>query len=125
MLGDAIALHAMRWADEIRDSGRLAPAPAAVSDEEIGEALALVNVMTVGRLDDLTLADRYRDALAEVIAAKSEHRAPAPAGEGREERAQVVDLMAALHEGVEKAKAARGRPPRRRGGRRAGDAATG
>ncbi|MFJ9703370.1 non-homologous end joining protein Ku [Streptomyces fradiae] len=106
VLGEAIALHALRWPDEIRDPDRLAPPPAAVGDEEIDEALALMDVMTVDRLDSLALADRYRDALAEVIAAKTEHRAPA--GEGPEERAPVVDLMAALHESVAKAKAARG-----------------
>ncbi|MER7832154.1 MULTISPECIES: hypothetical protein [unclassified Streptomyces] len=108
MLGEAIALHGLRWPDEIRDPGRLAPPPAAVGDEEIDEALALMDVMTVDRLDDLTLADRYRDALVEVIAAKSEHREPASVGGGPQETAPVVDLMAALHESVAKARAARG-----------------
>ncbi|MFI6415396.1 hypothetical protein [Streptomyces sp. NPDC050585] len=59
---------------------RLAPPPTAVADEEIDEALALMDVMTVDRLDNPAPADRYRDALAEVIAAQSEHRAPAPVG---------------------------------------------
>ncbi|CAL9631385.1 Ku protein [Streptomyces sp. enrichment culture] len=108
VLGEAIALHGLRWPDEIRDPGRLAPPPAAVGDEEIDEALALMDVMTVDRLDDLALADRYRDALVEVIAAKSEHREPASVGGGPQETAPVVDLMAALHESVAKARAARG-----------------
>ncbi|WP_228981405.1 Ku protein [Streptomyces sp. DH12] len=108
VLDEAIALHSMRWPDEIRDPAELAPAPTDVGDAEVDGALALMDAMTVARLDDLDLADRYHDALAEVITAKADHRKPAPVGGEAEPPGQVVDLMAALNASVEQARAARG-----------------
>ncbi len=67
-----------------------------------------MDAMTVARLDDLDLADRYHDALEEVITAKAEDRRPAPVGGEAEPPGQVVDLMAALNASVEQARAARG-----------------
>ncbi|MFJ9824906.1 hypothetical protein ACIRSU_11070 [Streptomyces sp. NPDC101160] len=46
----------------------------------------------------------------EVIAAKAEHREPAPVAGEEEAPAQVVDLMAALEASVAKAKESRGEP---------------
>ncbi|MGW6564999.1 non-homologous end joining protein Ku [Streptomyces sp. NPDC054975] len=107
--GDALLLHAMRWDDEVRDPTELAPDAVDLTEQELAEAMALLDVLTVDRLDELELTDQYREALVEVIAAKSEHRAPAaPEGAEATPAGQVVDLMAALEESVAKAKEARG-----------------
>ncbi|MFE9045965.1 hypothetical protein ACFYOG_34355 [Streptomyces sp. NPDC007818] len=83
-----------------------------LAEEEIEQALTLLDSMTVEHLAGLgdTLADRYTQALHEVIEAKAEHREPraiegkaAPAG-------QVVDLMAALEASVAEARERRGEP---------------
>ncbi|MEZ7007855.1 Ku protein [Streptomyces sp. AD55] len=105
---DAIVLHAMRWPDEIRDPAELLPPPAEVSEEEIDGALALMDTMTRDNLDAPEFRDTYTEAVAELIAAKREHREPAVPAEPAAERGQLVDLMAALNESVAKAKAARG-----------------
>ncbi|MFE2699702.1 Ku protein, partial [Streptomyces mirabilis] len=80
---------------------------AKVTDSEIDEALQLVDSMTT---DDISgYQDEYRQALEAVIEAKAEGRQPPkPRTEDKEPGGQVVDLMAALQEGVRKAQAARG-----------------
>ncbi|MFF5475444.1 Ku protein [Streptomyces achromogenes] len=104
---DVLVLHAMRWPDEIRDPTELLPPPAEVSEEEIAGALALMDTMTVDRLEGPEFTDRYTEAIAQIIEAKREDR-PLPAAEEPKEPAQVLDLMAALQESVSKAKASRG-----------------
>ncbi|MFG2776168.1 Ku protein [Streptomyces sp. NPDC048350] len=107
--GDALLLHAMRWDDEVRDPGELAPDEVKLTDKELAEAMALLEALSVDRLDELELTDQYRDTLVEVIEAKAEHRAPsAPEGTEGAPAGQVMDLMAALEESVAKAKASRG-----------------
>ncbi|MFG2646072.1 Ku protein [Streptomyces sp. NPDC048370] len=108
--GDALLLHAMRWDDEVRDPAELAPDAVDLTERELTEAMALLDVLSVDRLDELELTDHYWDALVEVIEAKAEYRTPAAAPEGAEgtPAGQVVDLMAALEESVAKAKKARG-----------------
>jgi DNA end-binding protein Ku len=105
--GDVIVLHAMRWPDEVRDPAAVDPPTAEVSDEEIKQALALVDRMTRDDLEGPEFEDAYTDALAKIIEAKREDRAlpdvPEPAESG-----QVLDLMAALQESVSKVKASRG-----------------
>ncbi|MET9622753.1 hypothetical protein ABZZ37_18600 [Streptomyces sp. NPDC006464] len=65
--------------------------------------------MTVERLDKLDLVDQYREALVEVVEAKAEHREPKTIGDEETAPAgQVVDLMAALEQSVQDARAARG-----------------
>ncbi|MER6492746.1 Ku protein [Streptomyces griseorubiginosus] len=105
--GDAIVLHAMRWPDEVRDPAAVDPPHETVSDDEIEGALALMESMSRDDLDGPEFEDAYTDALAKIIEAKREDRelpeAPEP-----EKPAQVLDLMAALTESVQKAKASRG-----------------
>ncbi|MFD0142856.1 MULTISPECIES: hypothetical protein [unclassified Streptomyces] len=99
----------MRWDDEVRDPGELAPDTVELTDKELAEAMALMEALSVDRLDELELIDQYRDALVEVIEAKAEHRAPAaPEGAEGAPAGQVMDLKAALEESVAKAKASRG-----------------
>jgi DNA end-binding protein Ku len=104
---DVIVLHAMRWPDEIRDPTELLPPPVEVSDEEIEGALALMDTMTRDDLEGEESQDSYTEAIAQIIEAKRENRELPEAAEP-EEPAAVLDLMAALNESVEKAKASRG-----------------
>ncbi|MET9078606.1 Ku protein [Streptomyces sp. NPDC004232] len=105
--GDALVLHAMRWPDEIRDPTELLPPPVEVSEEEIEGALALMDTMTVDALEGEKFTDHYTEAIAQIIEAKREEK-PLPAAPEPERPAQVLDLMAALNESVQKARASRG-----------------
>jgi DNA end-binding protein Ku len=99
----------MRWPDEIRDPAELLPPPVDVAEDEIDAALALMDTLTVDELTGDEYRDRYTDAIAEIIEAKREDREP-PAVPEPEKPAQIVDLMAALNESVQRAKAGRGEP---------------
>ncbi|WP_406191811.1 Ku protein [Streptomyces sp. NBC_01017] len=104
---DTLVLHAMRWPDEIRDPTELLPEPVELTDEEIDGALSLMDSMTRDSLEGEEFRDSYTDALAEIIEAKREDR-PLPEAPEPEKPGQLVDLMAALQESVQKAKASRG-----------------
>ncbi|MFF8676001.1 Ku protein [Streptomyces sp. NPDC015242] len=105
---DVIVLHAMRWPDEIRDPGELLPLPVELSDEEIEGALALMDSMTREDLEGAEFQDTYTEALEQIIEAKREHREPPALPEPEGEPGQIVDLMAALTQSVQKARADRG-----------------
>ncbi|MFE9726317.1 Ku protein [Streptomyces sp. NPDC005794] len=104
---DAIVLHSMRWPDEIRSPESLAPRETELDEDEIERAVQLTDSMA---LDDISgFRDRYREALEELLAAKSEGEAlPPVAEEGAEESGKVMDLMAALNASVKAAKETRG-----------------
>ncbi|MGW5529446.1 non-homologous end joining protein Ku [Streptomyces xanthochromogenes] len=104
---DVIVLHAMHWDDEIRSPETLAPKQVELSDDEVDAAIQLLETMAQ---DDIShLRDHYREAVEEMLTAKSEHRKPkAVEGEAAEPAGKVVDLMAALTESMEAAKKARG-----------------
>ncbi|MCX5293628.1 Ku protein [Streptomyces sp. NBC_00183] len=105
--GEAIVLHAMRWADEIRSPAELFPPTVELSDEEIDGAVELIEGMTLDALEGEEFRDQYTEALEQVIEAKREGQALPEAPEP-EEPGRVLDLMAALKESVAKAKASRG-----------------
>ncbi|MFJ4623639.1 Ku protein [Streptomyces sp. NPDC088812] len=104
---NAIVLHALRWPDEIRDPAGLVPPPVEVSEEEIERALALMETMSRDDLDDPEFRDEYTEAIGKLIEAKRENREP-PDVPAPEKAAEVLDLMAALNESVQRAKASRG-----------------
>ncbi|MGW2724997.1 non-homologous end joining protein Ku [Streptomyces sp. NPDC001492] len=104
---DVIVLHAMRWPDEIRDPAELLPPPTEVSDAEIEGALALMESLSRDDLTGPEFEDAYTDAMAKIIEAKREHR-ELPESPEPQEPGQVLDLMAALNESVQQAKASRG-----------------
>ncbi|WP_199546440.1 Ku protein [Streptomyces sp. N35] len=107
VIGPAIALHVMRWPDELRDPAGLAPkSKVRLTDEELAEAEHLIESLSDVDIDQLR--DTYRDALEEVIAAKHEGRPLEPAETEVEPAGQVVDLMAALQDSVRKAQEGRG-----------------
>ncbi|MFI8164520.1 Ku protein [Streptomyces microflavus] len=103
----AIVLHSMKWPDEVRSPHELAPRAVEVGEEEIEQALLLADRMTIENLAGFH--DKYRQALEDIIAAKSEGKPlPSPA-EGEEKgKGEVVDLMAALNASVKAAKDSRG-----------------
>ncbi|MFJ8594896.1 Ku protein [Streptomyces sp. NPDC093598] len=103
-----IVLHAMRWPDEIRDPTELLPEPVELSDDEVEGALALMDSMTREDLEDPEFRDTYTEALEQIIEAKREGQEPPAVPEPEQKPGQIVDLMAALNESVQKARAGRG-----------------
>lgn len=103
----AIVLHSMRWPDEVRSPEALAPREVELDDDEIERAVQLTDSMA---LDSIAgFRDTYRDALEELLTAKSEGKElPEPAEGEEQEEGKVVDLMAALNASVEAAKESRG-----------------
>ena len=104
---NAIVLHAMRWPDEVRDPAAVDPPHETVSEEEIEGALALIDGLTRDDLEGPEFTDAYTEALAKIIEAKREEK-PLPEAPEPEQPGQVLDLMAALTESVQQAKASRG-----------------
>jgi DNA end-binding protein Ku len=105
---DVIVLHAMRWPDEIRYPSELLPEPVELSDGEIEGALALMDSMTREDLEGEDFQDTYTEAIEQIIEAKREHREPPRLEEPEQKPGQIVDLMAALQESVQKARVSRG-----------------
>ncbi|GHH57544.1 non-homologous end joining protein Ku [Streptomyces candidus] len=108
VMEDALVLHAMKWPDEIRSPDELAPKKIELDDKEIDAAISLMEEMTTD--DGLEgYRDHYREALEELLAAKAEgHQPTTPeVGDGQPQE-KVVDLMAALQQSVESARASRG-----------------
>ncbi|CAL9451081.1 Non-homologous end joining protein Ku [Streptomyces sp. enrichment culture] len=106
VVDDAIAMHGLLWPDEVRAPEGVAPdTDVTVRDQELDLADALMN--TLGEIDLSELHDEYREAVEEVIAAKSAGEAPPetprPAASGK-----VLDLMAALENSVRAARESRG-----------------
>ncbi|MGW4735160.1 non-homologous end joining protein Ku [Streptomyces shenzhenensis] len=105
--GDTIALRGLLWPDEVRDPAPAAPAPVGLDDEEVDQAVALIEAMIRDDLTGPEFTDHYTDALREVIEAKQEGNrlpeTPVPAARP----GQLVELMATLKESVDKARAAR------------------
>nr|WP_210594299.1 Ku protein [Streptomyces sp. GESEQ-35] len=105
---DVIVLHGMRWPDEVRDPSELLPPAVQLSDQEVDQALALIDRMTTETLQGPDFTDHYTEALQQVLDAKREGHALPEAPTPEKEPGQVLDLMAALKESVTKAKASRG-----------------
>ncbi|MGW3200150.1 non-homologous end joining protein Ku [Streptomyces sp. NPDC001118] len=107
-LGDALVLNGLRWSDEVRDVERgIAPAPADVDEDELAAALELADTLSVDELGDVPdLTDHYAQALAELVDAKV-HDRQLTQPSGPPQRAQMVDLMAALQQSVRAARASR------------------
>ncbi|MGP3777139.1 non-homologous end joining protein Ku (plasmid) [Streptomyces sp. SDT5-1] len=105
----AIALHAMKWPDEVRSPHSLAPREVDVTNKEIDEALVLIDSMTYdGPIREAEWAtDRYTAALEDVIHAKVDGKKPPQPQTGEEPTGQVVDLMSALEQSVQRAKQSR------------------
>ena len=102
---DVLVLETMYYADEVRDPTELAPPQAELRAVEVDMARSLVENLTA-EFDPAKYDDRYRQELLELIQAKSEGR---QLPEREEPEADVVDLMQALRESVERTQRRRAR----------------
>jgi DNA end-binding protein Ku len=103
---DVIAMHGLLWPDEIRAPEDAAPeVEVTVRDAELDLADTLMD--TLGEVDLAELHDDYREALEELIAAKTTG-APLERPAAPEEGGKVIDLMSALESSVQAARASRG-----------------
>lgn len=106
---DVILLHAMKWDDEVRDPQELAPKAMDLDDDEIDRAILLIDSMTTdGIAGQHWASDRYTEALEQVIRAKAAGKKPPKPDEEGAPAGQVLDLMSALQESVQKARSSRG-----------------
>ena len=112
-LQGALALHTMRFADELLKASSLEGLPVRTKapNKELAAAEQLIDSLST-RWDPEAYKDRHRARLRKIIdrKAKGEEIAVEPAPE----RAEVVDLMAALEESVKAAKAGKRRPRTRK-----------
>ncbi|MFC9245706.1 Ku protein [Streptomyces sp. NPDC057136] len=107
---DKVAVAKFAWHNRERlglSPESAAPKEVDLDEEEIERAVQLADTMA---LDDISgFRDAYRDALEELIEAKSEGKPLPEPAEGEEAKSgQVVDLMAALNPSVMAAKESRG-----------------
>lgn len=61
--GGVIALHGLLWPDEVRDPAAMVPPPVQLDEDEIDEAMALIEAMTRDDLTGPEFTDRYTEAL--------------------------------------------------------------
>ncbi|MYY09266.1 Ku protein [Streptomyces sp. SID4919] len=97
---DVLVLHAMKWPDEVRSPGALVPGDVEVGEREIEAAVTLVDSMPA--TEPSAFKDEYREALEQVIAAKSSGTAPPEAVPDEEPGGEVLDLMSALRQSLER-----------------------
>ncbi|MFE5774056.1 Ku protein [Streptomyces sp. NPDC056485] len=108
VVDDVIAMHGLLWPDEIRVPEGVAPeGKVSVREAELDLADALM--ATLGEVEMDSLTDEYREAVEEMISAKSQGGFEPPAeAEVEPAGGKVIDLMAALEKSVNAAKASRG-----------------
>lgn len=95
-------MYKLRYPDEVRDVKTIPQlAESSISPDQLKLATTLVDTMA-RPFAELELKDRYREALIEMIQAKVEGKQIVTVGEEQE---AVVDIMAALKESIELAKA--------------------
>jgi DNA end-binding protein Ku len=121
VIGDAMVLTMMRFADELADLGDFRfPKAAGIRPPELKMALQLIDNLAA-KWDPAKYTDEYRDNLLKIIQAKLKGRRPKLQARETAQTADVVDLMARLRASLEgkavKKPAAKGRKkasPRKR-----------
>ncbi len=111
--GNVIALQTMLWPDEVRGAefGVLDGEEVATKPAELAMAQMLVESLT-GDYEPEDYVDDYEQAVKDVVRAKlqgGEVTSPQESDDG--DSAQVVDLLAALQQSVDRARASRGEVP--------------
>ena len=101
--GGVLVLETMYYADEVREPPEVGDAE--LRKAEVEMAKSLVENLTA-EFDPAKYDDRYRQELLELIQAKAEGQ---PLPEREEPQAEVVDLMQALRESVERTQRRRAR----------------
>ncbi|RJQ87884.1 non-homologous end joining protein Ku [Amycolatopsis panacis] len=109
VVDDVLVMTTMLWADEVRtpDFGFLREDPPQVRPQELTMAGSLIDSLSEPVFEPDKYSDSYREALESMIETKAgggETARPATQGE----KAEVVDLMAALEASVSAAKKSRG-----------------
>ncbi|TWP34729.1 Ku protein [Leekyejoonella antrihumi] len=107
--GEVIALQTLLWPDEVRnpDFSVLEDADQKIKSAEREMARMLVDSMA-GDYDPDEYEDDYEKAVQAVVEAKLEGGEVASPAQSEESGAQVVDLLAALQQSVDRAKESRG-----------------
>jgi len=99
---EGILLYKLRYPKELRDMKDVPNLEEKPIDEaQLNMANTLIDSMTT-KFNDLTLEDRYNSALKEMITAKIEGKEVVSISE---EEPEVVDIMTALKQSIENAKA--------------------
>jgi DNA end-binding protein Ku len=103
---DLLVLQTMLWPDEIRTPDfEFLNTDTEVRPQELQMATSLVHSMA-GSFNPEEFTDDYKEAIEQLIAAKAEG-AEIPAQPEAPESGEVIDLMSALEQSVEKARSAR------------------
>jgi len=101
VIGDALVLTMMRFADELADLGDFKfPKTTAIRPQEMKMALQLIDNLAA-KWDPAKYTDEYRDNLMKVIKAKLKGRQPKLQERETPQSADVVDLMARLRASLE------------------------
>ncbi|MEV0849216.1 Ku protein [Streptomyces sp. NPDC049954] len=108
VVDEVITLHGLLWPDEIRTPEEVAPTEdVRIRDKELDLADALMD--TLGEVDMNDLHDDYREAVEEMITARTEGtELPAPE---RKPGGKVIDLTSALENSVKAARDSRAEDP--------------
>jgi DNA end-binding protein Ku len=101
---DVLVLHTIFWPDEIRKPDfSFLEQNLEVRSQELKMATSLIDNMA-GSFKPDEFTDEYRDAMAELVAAKADG-ADLPERPEEEEQGDVIDLMTALERSVEQTRA--------------------
>jgi len=109
VIGDALVLTVMRFADELVDTGDLSfPTTQGVRASELEMAKALVNNLAAA-WDPTKYTDEYRDNLQKIIKAKLKGKQASLEAVEEPRQAEVVDLMERLRKSLAQAAPAKGK----------------
>jgi len=101
VIGDALVLTMMRFADELVDASTFSfPAPSAIRSQELDMAKMLVENLAADWSPD-KYTDEYRDNLMKVIRAKMRGKKPHLTAEVEPQSAEVIGLMERLRRSLE------------------------
>jgi DNA end-binding protein Ku len=102
VIGDALVLTVMRFADELVDTAAFDfPTPANIRKPELDMAKALVNSLAAG-WDPEKYTDQYRENLLRIIQGKVKGKEVELAPTSEPRQAEVVDLMERLRRSLER-----------------------
>ncbi len=101
---NGIIMYKLRYPYELRDINNVPDlAEVEVDKEQLKLAETLVGSLSK-KFEEVDFTDRYKEALEEVVQAKIDGKEVVTIGEEKEDK-PVVDIMSALKESIEKAKA--------------------
>jgi DNA end-binding protein Ku len=112
VIGDAIVLTVMRFADELVDTESFDFPKAEVRKSELDMAKALVNSLAA-EWDPSKYTDEYRQNLMRIINAKTKGKTVELEAAEEPRQAEVVDLMERLRRSLEQTGGGRSRKPRK------------